>query len=878
MPAKDFLTVKERLLFHLHYFKPDTSEYSVFPKELTRSGIARAIFIDEKHVSRSMKPFIEKDMAREEWRSTLGGKRKQKVYYLTEPGHSEAEKVVEKCLGISLVLRRKNGKEQQCSLSEVGTLTSLDIPLLQVLEVADKDRSLDEIDLVEALSREGEKFASHTETMHRPRYFFGRKKELADFESILTDTPVLVLTGIAGIGKTTLTAKFMENMADRYNRFWFDFREWTTLHGLQDRLSRFLADLGHDDLKIELQKSENPPMEIMESILSRSLRDSNSMLVFDDFQFASPSIVDLFKVLVLQAGITRGVRIIISCRMLPDVPFYDRRDATVRNIVKEYPLKGLDMEDCREMLSHRGIEVNEEDLITLWSRLGGHPFFFEVINSTSDISSIIQEEGDISMFLDNEIYSHLSKGEQELLGFISVFREPVPAHLLRNSFGSSEEILARLMKRSLVVAETGDSYDTHSILKDFFYGKLPAAQLLRFHGIASDYYRGAGEDRHLTELPFHLLRARRFEDALKIISSSVDELINLGKAEELDEILIGLEKEEMGDSWSMVGLLRTTVEIARGNHDQAQTILTELLSRKDEIRPKIIASAYKNMGYLGKIRADWKSALFNYEKAMSISLSIKDDRGLAEAYEGMGSVAFRQGDHERAIKFNTRCMDAAGKLGDLDLQTASSIDLGLSCYYSGKIEDAIDHFLKSLDLLDVKVNNYQKARVLNNLGACYFMKDRHDNALEMWERCLQISTVSGFANFEAAACVNAADIYSRKENWDRARDYLARGEKKYREQDHKVGIGYATLTWARFYKRKKDWNDSEKYFARAIKMARKNKTLDNLAENYLEMGFMYREKGDKQKALGSFKDALKIYQEQNNDTLITKVEREIESL
>ena len=69
----------------------------------------------------------------------------------------------------------------------------------------------------------------------------------------------------------------------------------------------------------------------------------------------------------------------------------------------------------------------------------------------------------------------------------------------------------------------------------------------------------------------------------------------------------------------------------------------------------------------------------------------------------------------------------------------------------------------------MKGNNYQKARVMNNLGASYFMKEQYDKALEMWERCLQISKANGFHNFEGLAYMNAADIYSRHENWEKAR-------------------------------------------------------------------------------------------------------------
>ena len=86
MPVKDFLTVRERLLLHLTGFKPDTTEFKFFPQELTQGGIAKAIFIHGKHVGRGIKPLLEEGLAVEELRSTVGGKQKQKVCYLSEKG------------------------------------------------------------------------------------------------------------------------------------------------------------------------------------------------------------------------------------------------------------------------------------------------------------------------------------------------------------------------------------------------------------------------------------------------------------------------------------------------------------------------------------------------------------------------------------------------------------------------------------------------------------------------------------------------------------------------------------------------------------------------------------------------------------------------
>ena len=60
---------------------------------------------------------------------------------------------------------------------------------------------------------------------------------------------MIIVYGIAGIGKTTLAVKLLNDLADKYNQFWYRFHEWDTLRNILTSISRFLESFNKDQLK-----------------------------------------------------------------------------------------------------------------------------------------------------------------------------------------------------------------------------------------------------------------------------------------------------------------------------------------------------------------------------------------------------------------------------------------------------------------------------------------------------------------------------------------------------------------------------------------------------------------------------------------------------
>src|SRR5262245_34319466 len=120
--------------------------------------------------------------------------------------------------------------------------------------------------------------------------FVGREAELAYFAQKLSVSHIAVISGMAGVGKTTLAAALARQVAAPDNIFWHAFHEGEGIDAIIWKLAGFLAWHGQDDLWQLLQTTRQaggqpPPPELLFDYLTQAIVGRGYILCLDDFQF-----------------------------------------------------------------------------------------------------------------------------------------------------------------------------------------------------------------------------------------------------------------------------------------------------------------------------------------------------------------------------------------------------------------------------------------------------------------------------------------------------------------------------------------------------------------------------------------------------------------
>ncbi|UCG68315.1 MAG: tetratricopeptide repeat protein [Thermoplasmata archaeon] len=740
MPTKPHLTAQEKILLHLLGNRRFEDKFEV-PNSLTQDGIAKAVSTRRSYVSQATKELMGRRIVVEKLWHIKGEARRRKVYFLTMDGKTQAEKLRNDINEMMVVL--KDGEnEKEVRIGDINSELDVNLNQLNILDNISENGIFD-LRMKGASKPPGR--IDYWERYPTPKYFFGRERELKEIDQWLQseEMRILAISGIAGIGKTTLIAKVVSQEKESRRIFWYRFHEWSTLRNLLTHLSEFLNQEGIETLKLYVEANKVINIGDIQALLWSKLEDVNALLVFDDFHRANRQILQLLEATTEVLHDLKGIKIVLLGREIPR--FYDRRDVLLSKRVYELSLEGLDRESSLKLLRAR--EISEEHLDGLYESTMGHPLSLELVELNGE--GINQR--DIQQFLQEEVLQRLSEKEKRLLRFASVFRYPVQpeAYLSIPMDESKEEIthevIDDLVKRSLLIA-SGPLYDIHDVIRDFFYSRLGPEIKKSYHLKVAEYFEDEADDLALIEAQYHHLKAQNKDRAIKLALSHGEYLINRGYMEEFLEILTSISKEDIPPEKLMI-----------------------LLTSEGDILTTL---------------GEWDRALSLYEKAQEAAKEKEDMIGIAQAIYKIGAIHYRKGALDLALSLNNKSLELLKRANDPSEMEKLYNNIGVIYWKRGEMDQAIESYNKSLEIAESLGDGRGVARALNNLGIIHWEKGKLGEAIEFYKRSLEIAKDLGDRQTVAILYDNLGEVFRMAGDSEKALSYY----KKSLELSEKLGF------------------------------------------------------------------------------------------
>ncbi len=681
--------------------------------------------------------------------------------------------------------------------------------------------------------------------------FVGREMEL----KILKEKSKVFITGISGIGKTSLAAKYATGVEEPV--FWHAIREVDSLDYLLIKISSFLESIGRKNLSKMIAIDASKRM-IIDYCISE-LRKVKSVIIFDDLQLCrDKNVTGLIKDLSLSEPSLK--LIIISKESTPPTNGY--------HVVN---LRGLSSDESRLLLSSNG---KKHDALTI-SSLGGYPLALSLVGKISEEKVTIET---ITSALANEIRDDLTSSEREVLILAAAFRESFTLEELNYVFErEAQSELDSLVSKGLIFSGSR-TYYVHEFVRNV------AASLQNeprwIHEKLGHYYASDRDPTSTIEAIYHFGESENSDYLIKLIKENAAVLVDSGFSEPLLSVLERLKKREhnpVARGWILLWVAK--IEQMRGNYSMAKDLSEEIIRTSRKVDDELTIRATLWLGQTLNVLGRNEESLKVLQKSLATAKSKLNKEDLeADILYSINWTLCDLGKLDQAQSFLSRAIDIYGKIGDTRNYFAAIFYRGYNDYLKGEFNSAINDMDKAYSGLFEMNRIISAAACLLHEALAYWRQGDSKNALRILNKSIQIyrdqNEKLGEEHLRLSFCYRAI-INTFKGRIEMAEKDVIEAESFRRGDDDNLANMSEGIARGIINAHKNNWDLSDYNFNMAERAAEAEADHFLLCEAKKWRGWMLMKKGSVDESMKKFEELKNLATKYGMKIFIADVEKMI---
>jgi tetratricopeptide (TPR) repeat protein len=610
-----------------------------------------------------------------------------------------------------------------------------------------------------------------------------RSEELRKALTYLENHRILLLSGVGGVGKSTLARALIDlRPVNVPEPFWFDFNKNQSAK-LGDILEKLASYMTAPEIASFKNERREPGKLDVDKLTGEFQRRSEAWLIFDDLStvledqyFADDGIELLFYSLRYN---THNAKIIVTSRTLPIFENGEKLIDVVENEDKQ-DLKGLNKDFAVDYLASNGLdEVEPEKLEKLATSMDGHPLALKILvelvkefGATDVIQdlSLYRKDKEDTIIKARKLFDKLAGNEKELLERISVYREPVSIKGINEIFTENTpvNVIRKLIDKSLLETDHNGTYWLHPLVQEFSYEDLKNKK--EAHMAVVKYY---------LSIPLPKNPTKKEE-----LQSAIEAHYHAFMAEEYDQafnIIFDNNLHEYLDLWgNYTVLIDLYSKLLPKNYFGKETLLRD---NRNGITLGNLGLAYSGLG-------ENRKAIEYYEQALKISREIGDRKKEGIWLGDLGNAYRDLGETRKAIEYYEQTLKIFREIGDRKREGAGLGNLGNAYSDLGKIRKAIEYYEQALKIAREIEDRKREGIWLGNLGIAYSHMVETRKAIEYYEQALKTAKEIGDRKREGVWLGNLGIVYRHLGEPKKAIEYYEQAIKIFKEVCDRNGEGF----------------------------------------------------------------------------------------
>jgi len=728
--------------------------------------------------------------------------------------------------------------------------------------------------------------------------FIGRDYDILRLERGFRQNNIVLLQGMAGVGKTELAcgfARWLEETQGRTGKMFFmSFEHGATLSNVVNQVGR----------EVWGDKFSQYPAEQQQQAVVRYLKTQPSLLIWDNFEPV--------------AGFPAGNEPLLNAserdslqRFLKDlrggkswVLITSRREERWLDCgYRLVDLRGLREQDVEELaakiLQTAGVDRAKlpPEYLDLLKLLGGHPFSLRVVLphlktqtpkqliealrqglDTLDGTPDKDREKSLAVSLDYS-FAKLSERTRRHLPFLALFSERVGAdwlHAFSESFDAKDSLGSRQVYQA-VFGENLQNADWLKLLNEAavagilehlggkYYKIHPALPWYLRQRLSEQY---AVEEVSELEKKLVIFYAMLAENCCKVLINDAELAISALQLEE-PNLLQNLRIAEQQNEWAIAQtILQPLGEMYKitGRKIEFNSLRLRVLKQlgvnltSAKLKGK---EAFDFWIYLQNQDANETAQSGNFEEAKKIYQEILDEltalndpsvsEQIAIIDNLLGNIAWEQRQFDKAITYYQQALHIFEAAGNDYSAATVYFQLGNVAAGQQSFEQAIAYYLKALQIFEAVGDLYKAASCYSNLGISAQQKQQFDNAKTYYRKAIQIYEEIGDEYSTAGSYHNLGLIAEAEGKIEDAINFYYKSlqiKETYGEY-YRAGSDYQNLGNVALNQRQFD--DAIAYYQKALQGYEAAGDEYNLTDIYLQLGTTAQEQQQ-------FDDAIAYYQ------------------
>ncbi|MEZ4777224.1 MAG: tetratricopeptide repeat protein [Bacteroidia bacterium] len=245
---------------------------------------------------------------------------------------------------------------------------------------------------------------------------------------------------------------------------------------------------------------------------------------------------------------------------------------------------------------------------------------------------------------------------------------------------------------------------------------------------------------------------------------------------------------------------------------------------------------------------DPEKALLYARESLYQSGKIGDDHGRAEAHHTIGLINRYQGDYDEALDHFLKALEIRKRINDEIGLARSYNNIGQISDIQGNLAQALDFYRKSLDLRTNIKDSVGMVYSYISIGEIYEKQDDFEAAISSFADALILAKKIEDKKGQAFSHAKMGNLFWRMHMFENSRSHYEDGLAISQQLQSKYDISLNDIGLARIFIQEKNFEKAQPLLEEGLQLSMETGTLENIRDAYLGLSQNYQLKKDYRQA------------------------------